>query len=251
MSKENRINHYQDNYLTQFGFETEMVKYRRKLVLERIGVNKPRIVVEVGCGSDLLYEHYLEAGGEVDHWIIVEPGSKFHQIASEKGLPNLVAINAFFEDSIPMLKEHLPRPPDMIIISGVLHEVEHPVKLLEAAKSIMDENSVLHANVPNATSFHRELAKSMGLIADTREMSGRNVKFMHYRVHDQHNLRAEIEAAGLAPFHEGGYFIKPFTHAQMESVAKIVGDKVLDGLYVMGKEMPHLASEIYIEARRS
>ena len=251
MSKENRISQYQENYLNQFGFEAEMVKYRRKLVMERMAAIKPKVVVEVGCGSDLLYQHYLQIAGEVERWIIVEPGSKFYQIAAASGLPNLITIQGFFEDSIQQLKEYLPRPPDMIIISGVLHEVEYPIKLIEAAKSIMGERSVLHVNVPNATSFHRRLAKSMGLIGDVKELSGRNVKFMHYHVHDQKTLRDEIEAAGLVPCHEGGYFIKPFTHTQMEGVATHVGDKVLDGLYTMGKELPDLASEIYIEARKA
>ena len=91
----------------------------------------------------------------------------------------------------------------------------------------------------------------MGLIGDVKDLSGRNVKFMHYHVHDQKTLRDEIEAAGLVPCHEGGYFIKPFTHTQMEGVATHVGDKVLDGLYTMGKELPDLASEIYIEARKA
>ncbi len=250
MSKENRINQYQEKYLTQFGFEAEMVKYRRKLVMERMDVLQPKVVVEVGCGSDLLYRHYLETHEEVERWIIVEPGSEFYGIASASGLPNLIAIQAFFEDSIKQLQECLPKSPDMIIISGVLHEVESPVKLIEAAKNIMDEHSVLHINVPNATSFHRRLAKSMGLIDNIKELSGRNVKFMHYHVFDTESLRKDISLAGLTAFEEGGYFIKPFTHEQMESVAERVGEKVLDGLYLLGKEMPELASEIYIEAKR-
>lgn len=250
MKKENRISQYQENYLNQFGFEAEMVKYRRKLVMERMAAIKPRVVVEVGCGSDLLYQHYLQVEGEVARWIIVEPGSEFYGIAAASGLPNLQVIQGFFEDATPQLKEYLPMPPDMIIISGVLHEVEYPIKLIEAAKSIMGERSVLHVNVPNATSFHRLLAKSMGLIGDVKEMSGRNVKFMHYHVFDAKSLRKEIEAAGLVPIAEGGYFIKPFTHAQMELVAADVGEKVLDGLYTLGKELPDLASEIFIEARK-
>src|SRR4030067_1045317 len=177
MSKENLISQYQENYVNQFGFEAEMVKYRRKLVMERMAAIKPKVVVEVGCGSDLLYQHYLQIAGEV----------------------------------------------------------EAPAKLIEAAKSIMGERSVLHVNVPNATSFHRRLAKSMGLIGDVKELSGRNVKFMHYHVFDAERLRKDIEAAGLVPVEEGGYFIKPFTHAQMELVAADVGEKVLDGLFSLGE----------------
>ena len=251
MNKENRINQYQENYLSQYGFEAEMVKYRRKLVIERLDTLKPRTVVEVGCGSELLYQHYLQVAGDVDCWIIVEPGSEFYGIAAASGLPNLKAIHGFFEDSIQQIGECLPTPPDMIIISCLLHEVASAIEFLKAAHSIMGEQSVLHVNVPNATSFHRMLAKSMGLIGEVKELSNRDIKFMHNRVYDANSLRYDVQAADLVPIKEGGYFIKPFTHAQMELVTPVIGDKFLDGLYSMGKELPNLASEIYIEASRS
>lgn len=251
MNKENRINQYQENYLNQYGFEAEMVKYRRKLVMERLDALKPRTVVEVGCGPELLYQHYFQVAGAIDQWVIVEPGNEFYAIASESGLPNLTAIQGFFEEAIPQIKALLPTPPDMIIISSVLHEVPSPRELLRAAKSIMGEQGVLHVNVPNATSFHRMLAKSMGLIDDVKVLSTRNLELLQQRVYDAASLRIDIEASGLAVVNEGGYLVKPFTHAQMQAIAPHVGETVLDGLYQLGKEHPELASEIYLEARKA
>lgn len=251
MNKENRINQYQENYLNQYGFEAQMVKYRRKLVIERLNAIKPRSVVEVGCGSELLYQHYFQMAGSVDQWIIVEPGSEFYGIATKSGLPNLVAIQGFFEEAIPQIKARLPTPPDMIIISGVLHEVTSPRELLSAAQSIMGEQSVLHVNVPNATSFHRMLAKSMGLIDDVKVLSTRNLELLQQRVYDAASLRLDIEATGLAVVNEGGYLVKPFTHAQMQTISPQLGEAVLDGLYKLGKDHPELASEIYLEARKA
>lgn len=251
MNKENRINQYQQNYFSQYGFEEAMVKYRRKLVMERLAAIRPRTVVEVGCGTELLYQHHVQAVGPVERWIVVEPGQEFHQVAAASGLPNLVAIQGFFEDVTAQIKAHLSAPPELIIISSVLHEVARPLKLIEAAKSLMDERSVLHVNVPNATSFHRLLARSMGLIGDVKALSERNIHLLQHRVYDRQSIRAALEAAGLLPVEEGGYFVKPFTHAQMALVAEQLGDAVLDGLYTLGKERPELASEIYIEARRA
>jgi hypothetical protein len=250
MSKEKRINQYQENYLNQYGFEAQMVKYRRKLVMERLNAIKPRTVIEVGCGSELLYQHYFRVAGAVDQWVIVEPGSEFYGIASKSGLPNLVAIQGFFEEAILQIKAHLPTPPDMIIISSVLHEVASPRELLGAAQSIMGEQSVLHVNVPNATSFHRMLAKSMGLINDVKVLSTRNLELLQQRVYDAASLRIDIEATGLAVVSAGGYLVKPFTHVQMQTISTQLGEAVLDGLYQMGKDRPELASEIYLEAAR-
>lgn len=249
MKDSDRINQYQEHYLNQYGFEAVMVKYRRKLVMERMAAIKPKTVVEVGCGCELLYQHYLQVAGKVERWIIVEPGHVFHDIAAASNLPNLEVIHGFFEDATQQVKELLPMPPEMIVISGLLHEVASPIKLLGAARSIMGERSVLHANVPNATSLHRLLAKSLGLIGNVKELSARNTKLMQFKVYDSNSLRYDIEAAGLAPIEKGGYFIKPFTHEQMELVAAQIGEAVLDGLYSLGKELPDLASEIYIEAR--
>lgn len=249
MGKEKRINQYQENYLSQYGFEAQMVKYRRQLVMERLNAIKPRTLVEVGCGSELLYQHYFQAAGAVDQWVIVEPGSEFYGIAAKCGLPNLAAIQGFFEEAIPQIKALLPTPPDMIIISSVLHEVASPRELLRAAQSIMGEQSVLHVNVPNATSFHRMLAKSMGLIDDVKVLSTRNFELSQQRVYDAASLRTDIEASGLAVVNEGGYLVKPFTHAQMQAITPDIGEAVLDGLYQMGKAHPKLASEIYLEAR--
>ena len=44
------------------------------------------------------------------------------------------------------------------------------------------------------------------------------------------------------------YFVKPFTHSQMEKIASDLGSEVLDGLYRLGQEIPDLASEIFAEA---
>jgi hypothetical protein len=106
-------------------------------------------------------------------------------------------------------------------------------------------------NVPNATSFHRLLAKSMGLINDIKSPSTRNTELLQHRVYDVSSLRKEIEAIGLVMVGNGGYLVKPFTHAQMESISPYIGEDVFDGLFHLGKSLPDLASEIFIEARKA
>lgn len=41
MIKENRISQYQENYLSQYGAEAKMVKYRRHLMMERLSDIRP------------------------------------------------------------------------------------------------------------------------------------------------------------------------------------------------------------------
>lgn len=243
------IKQYESAYLADYGFESVMVEYRRKMLLERLLKIQPKVVVEVGCGSEILYGHYLKQARPVDCWIVVEPGQQFFEFAQEQNLPNFQVIKGFFEDVSVQLAQYLPGEPDLVICSGVLHEVPNAHLLLATIAQIMGEKTLLHVNVPNAMSLHRRLAKAMGLIQDLTAMSERNQQLLQQRVYDLESLAAEMVRAGLAISESGGYLIKPFTHAQMEVVSSAVDEKVLDGLYELGKESPEWASEIYVEAR--
>jgi SAM-dependent methyltransferase len=244
------ISQYESAYLADYGFESAMVAYRHRLLLERLTKHCPKSVVEIGCGAELLYRHYLDQAGSVDRWIIVEPGQQFADAARGQALPNLYVIQAFFEDVAEDIRQSLPAPPQLVVCSSVLHEVPDAGRLLNAIASIMGKETLLHVNVPNAKSFHRRLAKSMGLVHDLKAMSDRNQQLLQHRVYDRETLDADIRAAGLSVSECGGYLVKPFTHGQMERITSLLGEQVLDGLYQLGKEAPEWASEIYVEACR-
>jgi SAM-dependent methyltransferase len=244
------ITQYESAYLADYGFESVMVAYRRRMLLERLALHKPATVLEIGCGSELLYRHYLGQGGQIERWIIVEPGERFAACARASNLPNLHVIQAFFEDATGQIGALLPASPQLVICSGVLHEVPDAHRLLAAIASVMGGHTLLHVNVPNAASFHRRLAKSMGLIQHLRAMSERNLQLLQHRVYDREALEEDLGAAGLKVTESGGYLIKPFTHGQMERITPALGDAVLDGLYQLGKEAPEWASEIFAEARK-
>lgn len=245
------IAHYESAYLEDYGFEAVMVTYRHRLLLERLAFHVPRIVVEVGCGADLLYRHYLDQGGSVERWIIVEPGEQFANAAQCTMLPNLHVIRSFFEEASAKVIAELPAAPDFIICSGVLHEVPDAALLLRAAASLMDAHTLLHVNVPNAGSFHRRLARSMGMLEDLKTMSLRNLRLLQHRVYDIDTLVRDLEAVGLRVTESGGYLIKPFTHAQMEQIVAVLDGEVLEGLFQLGKELPEWASEIFAEASKA
>lgn len=250
MSRE-QASRYAETYLHDRGFEEVMVRYRQRLLLDRIALHQPRMVVEIGCGADLLYAAWVARGGTCDRWIIVEPGDQFAAIARQAELPDLHVVNEYAEHAVASVRALAPSPIDMVICSSVLHEVQSPPDLLAAILDLMSAETLLHVNVPNAQSFHRRLARSMGLIADTRTMSERNQRFFHHRVYDLPTLRHELTAAGLHVVDAGGHFVKPFTHDQMTQIAPTVGGPVLDGLFQLGREIPELASEIFVEARKA
>jgi len=242
------IDSYTHEYLADYGFEREMVHYRKRFVLERILALQPKSVVEIGCGDELLLEAYSELGGKCRSWTFVEPSHRFANNARKQCLVGLTVIEGFFEDvhfDIPN------KQPDMVICSGLLHEVPSVERLITSIVNIMGPETVLHANVPSALSMHRRLAQTMGLIDELASPSDRNMELDQRRVFNIDVLRKVLEEGSLNVEECGGYFVKPFTHRQMETAAPILTRAVLDGLFELGRINPSWASEIYAEAKLS
>ena len=239
------IESYTQEYLQDFGFEGEMVRYRRQLVLNRLAEHAPKVIVEVGCGSEMQAAAYAAQGGSWESWTVVEPSQEFSDIARGNELPNFSVVQGFFEDVV----DEMPTDPDFILCSGLLHEVPDADRLLSSVRERMGRDTVLHVNVPNARSMHRLLARSMGLIQDLKSISARNKSLQQPRVYDLEDLTDQMEGHGLTIFKQGGILVKPFTHKQMEPLPEMLGREVMDGLFRLGEEMPEIASEIYVEAR--
>lgn len=247
---ERNIQAYEEAYSTEYDFETLQVRYRREAVLRSLLQHKPRRVIEIGCGLEPLLPHFLAEGGTgVECWVVAEPANAFVRAAQAvaKQQPAMKVVQGFFEEVAGKIVATYGRA-DMVICSGLLHEVPDQMALLRVIRTSMAPHAVLHVNVPSATSLHRRLALAMGLIRGLRDASDRNVKLQQPRVYDRQALRDDLLAAGLQPVAEGGIFMKPFTHAQMERVVQVLGEGFLPGLSVLGQEFPELASEIFIEA---
>ena len=68
---------------------------------------------------------------------------------------------------------------------------------------------------------------------------------------EEFGRKARMVTRQLGAHRYVGYFLKPFTHAQMESMASVMTPEVLDGLWHLGRELPDLASEIFVDASPS
>ena len=251
MEKSERIALYEARYTADFGFEAVMVSARQQLLLELLRRLKPGVVLEVGCGTDLLVRHAVAAGMTFEQWIIVEPGERLAaaaQAANPEGV-RLDVIRGFIEDSVGAVANCCIRRPGFVVCAGLLHEVEDPVAILRAARSLVAGGGIVHVSVPNALSLHRRLAKAMSIIRDEKQLSDRNRQLSQYRVFDLEDLVEVSARAGFGVVDRGGYFIKPFTHAQMQVIQPLLPEQVMQGLWLLGRALPELASEIYVNLR--
>lgn len=240
---------YSKAYQRDYGFEAVMVAARQRLVLEILRALKPRMVVEIGCGPVLLYDRACALKLPVKQWIIVEPCSSFLRSAKEKNIP-LRLIHGFFEEMADDVRTVVPQGADLVICSGMLNEVRNPGKLLKEAAQILAKNGHLHVNVPNSGSLHRRLGVVMKLIKRLPQSSQRNKRLRQYHVFDQESLHKLVCDSGFTIETSGGYFLKPFAHKQMQAIRPVLSKSVLDGLWILGRQFPELATEIYVNACR-
>ena len=248
---EDRVRTYEDRYLADAGFESHMIRARRRCVLDLARYLAPGFVLEIGCGTDSLYEHTAGLVPTLRRWVIVEPGERFAMLADRqvrRDGTDLRIVRGLFEECAEEVFAALGRSPDTVFCLGVLQGIPDPRGWLALLRSTMEPGGTLVLTVANARSLHRRLARAMGLIAHEQALSDRDNAAFHHIVFDAEGLRSAVEAAGWEIRNEGGFLLKPFAHAQMERIEGVLSEEILDGLWTLGRELPELASEIYVVA---
>lgn len=226
-------------------FEPVQAALRKRAILRFVQQWQPQRVLEVGCGMDPLFMHY----DGFRHFTVVEPSQRFaaHARLVAGKRQGVEVIEDFIEQAVA---RHglASRGYDCILVSGLLHEVPDPLSILKAVHACATPQTRIHVNVPNARSVHRLLAFEMGLIDDIHAHSARQKSLQQHHTFDRQSLRKLVEDAGFTVREEGSYFIKPFTHDQMQQLQQqgILTDAMLTGLMRLEKYMPGLGSEIFV-----
>lgn len=243
--KQQEIEAYQSAY-TASNFEVIQAQYRKRLLLELLETHQPKRILEVGCGWDTIANSWQG----FEHLCIVEPGSEFANKAKQDTAHNnkVKVIQHFLEDATEILRDDY----DLILLSSLLHEVPDAEALMLSAKALCSAHTLVHVNVPNAKSMHRLLALEMGLIDTLYAPSELQKTFKQPRIFDLQSLKTLADLTGFEVVSEGSFFMKPFTHAQMHSLAQtgFANQAMLDGLWALTKHFPENGSEIYINLKR-
>jgi SAM-dependent methyltransferase len=244
------LERYRERYAAQYdeqSFETILVSVRRRHILGWLERHRARRVVEVGCGLEPVFAHCQE----FDAWYVIEPIADFAGRARElaAGDGRVRVLDGRMEDQVARLADETF---DFIIISSLLHELADPLKLLDALRSLCADETLAHFNVPNALSFHRLLAVEMGLISDVFEPSKRDQAFGHRTCFDGNKLARVLNEAGFSVVDSGSYFVKPFSHEQMDAILAtgVFPPSLIDGLDRMTRHMPQHGCELYANVRK-
>lgn len=242
--KQQAIEAYQGAYSAS-SFEVIQAQYRKRLLLELLETHQPKRILEVGCGWDTIANSWQG----FEHLCIVEPGSEFAQKARQDTAHNtkISVVQHFLEDADLQAGDY-----DLILLSSLLHEVPDVEAFMLSAKALCSAETLVHVNVPNAKSMHRLLALEMGLIDTLYAPSELQKTFNQPRIFDLQSLKTLADLTGFEVVSEGSFFMKPFTHAQMHTLAQtgFANQAMLDGLWALTKHFPENGSEIYINLKR-
>lgn len=119
--------------------------------------------------------------------------------------------------------------PHILIINDL---IENQNSVLEAIRNICTKNTVIYSWIPNTRSFHRLLAVEMGIVENVYEKSGHDTLFQRQNVYDIETFNSLMTKNRFKVVESGSYFVKPFTHDQMDRLLNqgIVNKSCLEGL---------------------
>lgn len=154
-------------------------------------------VLDLGYGAGIVTKALMDAGKTVT---VVE-GSPVVQARIPCG-----SVLAMFEDFDTFDRF------DTVVASHVLEHVDDPVALLKKMRRWADSCVIL---VPNAKSFHRQLAVLMGLQPSCDTLSDRDRIEGHKRVYTMETLLHDIDKADWQPREGRGFMLKTLPNSMM------------------------------------
>lgn len=172
---------------------------------------------------------------DFEHLHVVDASEKYVKAAEKMG-KNITGHTGLFEEFEPTQKY------DTIIMSHVLEHVAEPEVVLKRAKKWLRNNGRILVVVPNADSLHRRLGVKLGLLDYEAQLNNQDIEIGHRRVYTREELDRTIKDCDLLTIAKGGIFLKLLSNAQMLSFED---EKLIEGMFELGRDFPHLCSEIF------
>ncbi len=219
-SFERNLADYTQNYLNAdyMQFENVLVFMRRKKVLEILNQYRPKNILEIGAGTQSLFDFYHD----FESFTVVEPSLEFFKNIQQSSFYNpqkITLIHDFLEKQIEKLKT---KSFDCIILSSLLHEIPEPIEFLKLVHSLCNPNTILHVNVPNNQSLHLLWAVEAGLLPKVGDLTPTAQKMQQFQTFNLKTLTITLDSAGFAPIRGGGgkLFSQTLQPSQNAAVAR-------------------------------
>jgi 2-polyprenyl-3-methyl-5-hydroxy-6-metoxy-1,4-benzoquinol methylase len=130
---------------------------------------------------------------------------------------------------------------DTVMMGHILEHVEDPLDVLNRALSWLKPNGRAIVGVPNSNSLHRQLGVELGIIKHQKELDPGDIRVGHRRVFDSADLSSLVHESNGRMVHLGGFWIKPLSNAQLESLNDV---NLVKSLMKLGVRYPEISAEL-------
>ncbi|MBI4665269.1 MAG: methyltransferase domain-containing protein [Nitrospinae bacterium] len=222
------------HYNVYEGFDRRQNEVVGEMMAERV---RGKRTLELGCANGLITGMLLKTAAALD---VVDGAGKYIAEVTAKYGPAISAHVSLFEEYDPPCKY------EAVVFANTLHHIHAPEALLERIRGWVAPGGRLYITAPNMLSLHRRLGVLMGKLKDTHDATERNLAFDQPGRYTKASLIAQLERAGYRVVECHGFFLKPFSHAQMETLDP--SPELMKALCQMGRELEEYASLIFAEA---
>lgn len=193
-------------------------------------------VLEMGCSTLIVSKMIFDVAESLE---IVEGADTFVKEALDKFSHQVPVYHSLFEEFSPSHRY------DAIVFTNTLHHIGNPEEMLLKIRDWLTEDGVLFITVPNLFSLHRQIGVQMGLLKDVYSATKRNLKFLQPGRFKKESLRQLCESCGYHVRELFGFFLKPFSDAQMAKLNP--GVDLINALFELGRRYEEMASLLYVE----
>jgi 2-polyprenyl-3-methyl-5-hydroxy-6-metoxy-1,4-benzoquinol methylase len=225
------------NFSSYSGFNAQLIRWRYEMLAQHFhGRSCLELGSSDGQGTEFLLKHFAAVTA-------VDGSSKAIRSLRSRysGHPGLTAVESLFEELA--LSERF----DTVVAGHILEHVDNPSAVLRVARDHLAPDGVLIADVPNGRSIHRQLGVKLGMLEQVTDLNDADRSIGHQRVYTLATLQSDVEGAGLVVTDTGGVFLKVLSNAQIED---LFSPELQRGFLELGSDLPELAAEIYVVARR-
>lgn len=143
------------------------------------------------------------------------------------------------------------RPPEgkkwfHIYLTFLIEHLVDPISVLKMIKPWLLPDGAIFVAVPNANSFHRELAVRMGMLQSVHELSDNDKRLGHRRVYTMDLLTDHVVKAGYVVQEQYYVGFKPLSLAQMQDYPPDLIKALCGGGDLAGKHAAYIGAKARI-----
>jgi trans-aconitate methyltransferase len=239
-----------DEKFKDLPFERIQERYREiksMEVLRRVtSVKVPARILEVGPGLSSICPDLFPS----QDIVLIEPAGTLFDFNKEKffGYPNVTVLK---KTIIEFTQELNLNGFDLIVMNGVLHELDDPQAELNTLMQSLKPDGQIVISVPNNQSIHRLMGVALGILPSPESRTETEIVLQQSHNFSPKTLSGLMVNLGFKVNLLETSFVKPHTHLKMQEWVDqgILGESDLDNLFKLSKIFDPFGSEIFMAAQ--